>query len=137
MTRVLRAKVNEFSELCWLEPSYMLKARLLKQLTGCDVDVTITKHRETMSGRSKRYYWFLVTVLADHVGEEGEDGKDRVHEGLAWNFLKIDDDPVFGTPRRKHLPELDSPEGAKYIDQCVRKAAEYGCYIPSPGEVVA
>ncbi len=111
-----------------------LSQRLLKALHGNDVDVTVTKHKDAMSGRAKRYYFgCIVPLIAEYCGYE----KDEMHEALAWKFLRIEDDDLTGTPRRKHLPALDSPEGAEYLDRCIRFGAELGVYIPSPGEVVA
>ncbi len=135
MTRVLRARVDSmFPALVWDEPWDTLKQRLLSGLKGCDVDVTITKHKDAMSGRQRRYYFgAIVPLIAEYCGYE----KDEMHEALAWKFLRIEDDDLTGAPRRKHLPALDSPEGAEYLDRCIRFGAELGVYIPAPGEVVA
>ncbi len=135
MTRVLRAKVlDDGTSLTWVEPWFSLQKRTIHALASCDVDVTIVKHRESMSGQSKRFYFgVVVPLIAEFCGYE----KDEMHEALAWKFLRIEDDDLTGTPRRKHLPALDSPEGAEYLDRCIRFGAGLGVYIPAPGEVVA
>ncbi len=143
MTRILRGSVVLSSvvdgrsryalDFC-RGPMDELAQRVLKSFHGQDIDVTVMKHRAPMSDRSRRYYFsVIVPLIAEYCGYE----KDEMHEALAWKFLRIEDDDLTGAPRRKHLPALDSPEGAEYLDRCIRFGAELGVYIPAPGEVVA
>ncbi len=142
MTRVIRAHIAKDGVVMTTCPAAIelsetmmtLYRRLVESLAGCDVDITIAKHRAQMSDRSRRYYFsVIVPLIAEYCGYE----KDEMHEALAWKFLRIEDDDLTGTPRRKHLPALDSPDGAEYLDRCIRFGAELGVYIPAPGEVVA
>ncbi len=136
MTRVFRGRALGGDGAGLVFEGVMLKlfVRLMQELNGQDIDVTVTKHRAPMSDRSRRYYFsVIVPLIAEYCGYE----KDEMHEALAWRFLRIEDDDLTGTPRRKHLPALDSPEGAEYLDRCIRFGAELGVYIPSPGELVA
>lgn len=129
-TPVFRAEVDE-GDLVWSDSRVWA---YLRTLEGREVDVIIKVHRREMGTQAKRYYFgVVVALIADHCGYE----RDEMHELLAMRFLRIEDDPVTGSPRRRHLPEFDSKDGADYIDRCIRFAAELGVYVPSPGEVVA
>jgi hypothetical protein len=75
-----------------------------------------------------------VPLLAEYCGY---DCHDDMHEALAFKFLRIEDCPITGSPRRKHTPETDSKEFATYVDSCIRLASEYGLWIPAPGEVMS
>ncbi len=95
------------------------------------VDVVIGPHVKTRTDRQSRYYFgVVVPLLADFCGYE----KDEMHETLAMRFLRIEDCPVTGAPRRKRTPKTNTKEFADYVDACIRLAAEHGVYIPDPGE---
>ena len=53
-----------------------------------------------------------------------------MHETLAMRFLRIEDCPITGAPRRKHTPKTDTKEFSEYVDHCIRLAAELGVVIP-------
>jgi hypothetical protein len=72
-----------------------------------------------------------VPLIAEHCGYD----KQEMHELLAMRFLRMADDPVTGSPRRRHTPETDTKDFSDYVDACIRLAAELGVYIPEAGEV--
>ena len=107
-------------------------ARHLKTLAGKPVDVIVRTHRNTRTDPQNRFYFgVVVPLIAEECGYE----KDEMHELLAMRFLRIEDDPVTGSPRRKRTPATDTKEFGEYLDACMRFAAELGVYIPAPGEV--
>ena len=75
-------------------------------------------------------------TLSDNGAVEGYD-KQAMHDALAFRFLRIEDDPITGSPRRQHTPETDTKEFAEYVDHCIQFAAELGVEIPAPYTVVA
>jgi len=134
MTPVIRGVVNEHGRLELSDVARGLMTRCLQHLAGKPVEVTIKLHRPQRSSQANRYYWgVVIPLIAEHCGYE----KDEMHELLAMRFLRIEDDPVTGSPRRKHTPETDTTEFADYVDACMRFGAELGVYIPAPNEVAA
>jgi hypothetical protein len=108
--------------------------RVLRGLIGEVVEVIIRKRRSKRSDRANRYYFgVVVKLMAEHCGYE----PDEMHEALAFRFLRIEDDPITGSPRRKRTPKTNTAEFADYVDQCIRFAAELGVYVPQPGKVEA
>lgn len=101
-------------------------------LEGKPVEVVVRPKRSRRSGKANAFYWSVVVPL---IAEELGYDKQECHEVLAFHFLRIEDCPVTGSPRRKRTPECDSAEFARYVDQCIRLAAEHGIVVPQPGEV--
>lgn len=131
---VFHGTVTEQGELVYPAPVQALMAKCLHLLAGKSVDVTVRIHRNQRSSQANRYYFgVVVPLIAEHCGYE----KDELHELLAMRFLRIEDDPVTGSPRRKRTPTCDSKEFAEYVDSCVRFGTELGVWIPAPGEVAA
>lgn len=99
------------------------------RLRGQEVQLTIQKRRYQRSLKANAYYHAcVVQPLADHLGYE----HDEMHEALAFHFLRIDDDPLTQTPRRKSTRDLSTAEMADYIDRCIRFCAEHGVVVPEP-----
>lgn len=108
--------------------------RAVRALAGKHVELTIKKRRTKRTDPQNRYYFgVVVKLLAEHCGYE----TDEMHEALAMRFLRIEDCPITGAPRRKRTPKTDTEEFARYLDSCIRLAAELGVVIPSPSEVAA
>jgi hypothetical protein len=104
----------------------------LGKLAGKRVEVIVRRERVQRSTQANRYYWgVVVPLLAEEWGYE----KQEMHEVLAMHFLRIEDCPVTGAPRRKRTPDTDTAEFAAYTDSCIRLAAEHGIVVPSPNEV--
>lgn len=108
--------------------------RYLRSLRGQFVEVVVRRQRSQRSARANRYYFgVVVALLAEHCGYE----KQEMHEVLAFRFLRIEDCPITGAPRRTHTPDTDTAEFSAYVDSCIRLAAELGVIIPAPGECEA
>jgi len=109
-------------------------ADYLRTFAGRPVSIKVKQHRANRSDRANRYYFgVVVPMLAEFCGYD----KDEMHETLAMKFLRIEDCPLTGAPRRKRTPKCDTQEFADYVDACIRLAAEHGVVIPEPGEVAA
>jgi hypothetical protein len=134
MVPVIRATVNDAGKLELSALGRELLARHLATLKGKPVEVLIKVHRHQRSVQQSRYYWgVVVPLLGAYCGYD----KTEMHELLAYRFLRIEDDPITGSPRRKHTPETNTAEFAAYLDDCLRLAAELGVEIPEPYTVVA
>lgn len=134
MTPIFLARVEADGKLRWTKPMRAVLDRHLKTLVGKPVEITIRQKRNQRSLQANRYYFgVVVPLIADYCGYD----KGDMHEALAMKFLRIEDDPITGSPRRKHTPETDTKEFAEYVDACIRFAAELGIDIPAPGEVAA
>jgi hypothetical protein len=108
--------------------------RAVRALAGKHVELTIKKRRTKRTDPQNRFYFgVVVKLLAEHCGYE----RDEMHEALAMRFLRIEDCPITGAPRRKRTPKTDTQEFAQYLDSCIRLAAEQGVVIPDPREVAA
>lgn len=108
--------------------------RAVRALAGRHVEGLIRKRKTKRTSRANRYYFGVVVKLfAEHCGYE----PDEMHEALAMRFLRIEDCPITGAPRRKRTPETDTAEFAEYVDRCIRLAAEHGVVIPDPHSVEA
>lgn len=104
----------------------------LARMKDKPVEVVIRPHKQKRSDQASRYYFgVVIALIAEHCGYE----KDEMHELLAMRFLRIEDDPVTGSPRRKHTPETDTAEFSAYVDRCIQFGAELDVYIPPAGTV--
>lgn len=108
--------------------------RAVRALAGKHVELLVRKRKTNRSTQQNRYYFgVVVKLLAEYCGYDAQE----MHEVLAMRFLRIEDCPVTGAPRRKRTPKTDTQEFAEYVDHCIRLAADYGVVIPSPNEVAA
>jgi len=104
----------------------------VRSLDGQRVVVIVKKRQSQRSVQANRYYFgAIVAPLAEHCGYE----KDDMHEVLAMRFLRIEDCPITGAPRRKRTPKCDTAEFAAYVDSCIRLAAELGVVVADPDGV--
>lgn len=109
-------------------------AQHVRSFRGRFVEVLIRKRRAKRSSQANRYYFgVVVKLLAEHCGYDVQE----MHEALAFRFLRIEDCPITGAPRRKHTPETDSTEFSEYVNHCIRLASELGVVIPDANEVAA
>ena len=133
MIPIFAGNVDERGVLL-LEQPVTYRAHVAR-LKGKRVEVTVRRYREQRTNQQSRYYWgVIVPLLAE---EFGYDRKEDCHEVLAMHFLRIEDCPITGAPRRKRTPDTDTAEFAAYTDACIRLAAEHGIVVPSPNEVEA
>lgn len=134
MVPILRGTVTPDGRLEFQPAVRGLMRRHLSTLAGKAVEVTIRAEARKRTDRQSRYYFgVVVPLLAEFCGYD----KQEMHELLAMRFLRIEDDPVTGSPRRKRTPQTNTKEFAEYVDTCIRLAAELGVYVPEPGEVAA
>lgn len=118
--------------LVWENPKDYNRA--VRALAGKHVEGIIRKRKTKRSSPANRYYFgVVVKLLAEHCGYDAQE----MHETLAMRFLRIEDCPVTGAPRRKRTPETDSAEFSEYVNHCIRLAAELGVVIPDASEVAA
>lgn len=130
MTRVHYAHVDDACKLRLDAPVSFQSA--MREFAGKPVEVTVRQKRNRRSDRANRFYFgVVVKLLAEYCGYE----VDEMHEALAFRFLRLEDDPITGSPRRKRTPNTDTKEFAEYVDACMRFGAELGVSIPNPGEV--
>ncbi len=127
---VFHATVSEAGKLTMLPAVRGFMQHHLDSLKGKAVVLTIAPQTRQRTNRQARYYFgVVVPLIAEHCGYE----KDEMHDCLAMRFLRIEDDPITGSPRRKRTPATDTKEFAEYVDACIRLASELGVYIPDPG----
>ncbi|MEO8679242.1 MAG: hypothetical protein ABI665_09365 [Vicinamibacterales bacterium] len=132
---VWHGHISDDGRLGLLESERVARQSYLSTLAGKDVEITVRRKRRDRSPKAHRYYFgVVVAIMAEHCGYDVEE----MHELLAMRFLRIEDDPKTGSPRRKHLPETDSEEFGEYVDRCIRfGTVDFGLHFPAPGEVAA
>lgn len=109
-------------------------ARWMNGLAGERVEVVVRKRRSQRSNQANAYYWgVVIALIADHCGYEPAE----MHEALAMKFLRTEDCPITGAPRRRRTPKLNTKEFTDYVDACIRFAAELGVVVPEAGQVEA
>ena len=98
-------------------------ATLLTRHKGHSVTLTLARARPARSSNANRRYWSML-----HVGslELGFDQVNELHEAIAMRLLRIDNDPVLGTPRRTSTSTLDSAAFVTYADAAMRLLIDYG-----------
>jgi hypothetical protein len=129
---VFRGHVNTRGKLIFDDRAGVLEH--VRSFGGQAVDVVIKKHRAQRTSQANRYYFgVVVKMLAEFCGYEN----DEMHETLAMRFLRIEDCPVTGAPRRARTPDQNTKEFSEYVDACVRFAAELGVVIPEASKVEA
>lgn len=126
-----QATVSDEGRLQFTREERSALDKTLKTLAGTTVSIIVKRFRPQRSAKASAYYWAVVVpLIAEHCGYE----KDEMHEALAMRFLRIEDCPITGVPRRKRTPDTDSKEFSEYLDSCIRLAGEMGVYIPEPNE---
>jgi hypothetical protein len=134
MTPIVRATVNDAGKLELSAVARELLVRHLASLKGKPVDVLVRVHRNQRSTQANKYYFgVVVPLIAAYCGYDVQ----AMHEALAFRFLRIEDDPITGSPRRQHTPETDTKAFAEYVDACIQFAGELGVEVPAPYTVEA
>ncbi len=109
-------------------------AKYARSLGDAPLELVVRKQKSQRSSRANRFYWGVVIhLLSEHTGYE----PDEMHEALAFRFLRIDDCPITGAPRRQRTPKTNTAEFGDYLERCIRFAAELGVVIPEPTKVEA
>ena len=130
MNPVFPARVNERGQVIIRDRASF--DNYAKTLQGSELEVIIRKRKSQRSSQQNRYYFGCVVKL---IGEYCGYDTDDMHEALAMKFLRIEDCPITGAPRRKRTPKTNTAEFANYVDQCIRFGAELGVVIPEPQQV--
>lgn len=106
--------------------------RYVRNLKDGPFEVIVRKARVQRSlSQNSYYHGIVVKLIADCCGYEPED----CHRALRARFLS--EPGELGLARVKSTTELDTREFSDYVEQCRQLAAEFGVYIPDPGEVTA
>lgn len=109
---------------------------------GEEVALVLKKRPKYQGTQSMRYYRGVVLVdIAKACGydEDDDEAVDQMHEHYAWKFLRIDDHPTLGYPRRRSTAKDDMSQGemTEYIDRVIRDAETTipDCVIRRPEDV--
>jgi len=106
----------------------------LHSLEGCEVDVTVEKHRSSRSSNQNRYYWgVVIQIISDETGYS----RDEMHEILRSKFLR--EEAEIGNDKigySRSTTSLKTNEFEDYMSQIRQwSSVELNCYIPEPNEV--
>lgn len=107
---------------------------------GTEWQVTIKKKPERQGSQTMRYYrGVVIPDIATACGYSDPDDYDSVHESLAWKFLRIEDHPQLGYPRRRSTAkdDLSADEMSEYVTKCIEwaEAEIVGCRVRRPNEI--
>lgn len=110
---------------------------------GTEWQVTIKRKPRRQGTQSMRYYrGVVIPDIADACGYDDPDDFDQVHQSLAWKFLRIEDHPTLGYPRRRSTAkgDLSADEMTVYIQRCIDWAENpangiVGCRVRRPNEI--
>lgn len=114
-------------------------AEWVKKFAGHEVVLTVKKRQHGQGSQSMRYYrGVVIPDIAEACGYIDPDDFESVHDSLAWKFLRIDDHPEFGTPRRRSTSkgDMSQEELTAYIDKVILYAETSipGCRVRRPNE---
>ena len=130
LTPIFTATVTEAGSLKLDSP--LTFQRHVAKFKNKRVEVLVRRVRTQRSNEANRYYWgVVIALLAEEFGYE----KQEMHEVLAMKFLRIEDCPITGSPRRRRTPDCDTSKFAEYVEDCIRLGADHGVVIPSSNEV--
>lgn len=105
--------------------------QLLQDCDGMTLEVTIAPPSRRPSDRQRGYYRRkIVPVFAEWMGEPSE---DEVHDLIAFKFLRIEDCPITGAPRRKSTSPsaMSHEEFNDYLDR-VMAWGTVDCHLTFP-----
>lgn len=105
----------------------------LKTQPDGEYAVSVRRWTQPRSLISNRYYFGAVVRT---IGNElGYSDPDELHELLALKFLRIEDDPITGSPRRRRTRTMDQATFSAYVNQVITWAeADMGIRIARPEE---
>jgi len=108
-------------------------AALVQSLEGKQIELTLRKYSRPRSPNQNRYlHGVVIPLIAECCGYDPEEMKTA----LKLKFLRAGDD-VNGLARVRSTADLSTAEMTEFIEQVRRLAAEMGCAIPAPNEIVA
>lgn len=105
----------------------------IRRMSDGPVLVTIAAPESMRSIQANRYYFGrVVRTIGDELGYA--DPEDA-HEAIAFKFLRVEDDPITGSPRRRRTRDMTSSEFSDYVTRVITWAeTEMEIRIPRPGE---
>ena len=129
------AKVSETGEWHGLSKN-VLRREVRKLFHGQSIEIRIRRVKKHRSVQQNRYYWLIVTMMADHTGFT----KDEMHSILRYKFLKserVNDNTGIVYEYVKSTTELSTIEYEEYLEQ-VRSFGvdELDLRIPMPNEQI-
>lgn len=112
----------------------------VQRFAGQDVVLLVKRKPKRQGNQAMRYYrGVVVPDIAAACGYSDPEDWPQVHESLSWKFLRIDDHPQLGYPRRRSTSkdDLSSDEMTAYISQCIEWAESSipGCRVRRPHEI--
>lgn len=129
------AKVSETGE--WQGLSRIkLKKEVTSFFSGQSIEIIIRRKKKHRSVQQNRYYWLIVTMMAEHTGFT----KDEMHSILRYKFLKserVNDNTGIVYEYVKSTTELSTIEYEEYLEH-VRSFGvdELDLRIPMPNEQI-
>lgn len=102
----------------------------LHSLDGCDIDVTVTKHKKDRSSKQNRYYnGVVLKILGDELGND----REEMHEIVRMKFLQ---DFSGRFPRLKSTARLSTVEMEAFLSEVRQWASrDLNIFIPLPHDV--
>ena len=109
----------------------------LNRMAGSDVYVALIEADQVQAPNPRRYYHGCVIpiIATEYMGEVSY---DAAHDNVAYEFLRVDDDPETGAPRRRSTAKahMGDAEFRWYLEQVIVWATvDCGLVIPEPASV--
>lgn len=105
-------------------------------LPGKQVRVEVSQHRKRRSDEQNRALWGVAyRTLSEETGNDLND----LHEYFLGEYFGWELIDVLGQQRRRPMrrsSKLDTAEFSDFYAFIQRRAAEFGVYVPDPGEFV-
>lgn len=86
---------------------------------GEEVDIIVTHPQKNSTDQQRGFYRAVVVpIFAEWMGEPDE---EDAHQALAWRFLRIEDHPKTGAPRRKSTSRtaMSIAEFSDYLERVI------------------
>lgn len=117
-------------------PKRKFRQEVARVFGGCSIEIVIHRKKKHRSIQQNRYYWLIVTMMADHTGFT----KDEMHGVLRCRFLKaekVNESSGLVYEYTKSTTELSTVEYEEYLEQ-VRNFGieEFDMRIPMPNEQI-
>jgi hypothetical protein len=81
---VFHGHIDEAGHFGLLTSEAPARQMYFRSLAGCDVDITVKKHRTDRSLEALGYYWGVVLAIAeDHTGQPADD----IHDAMVERFV--------------------------------------------------
>lgn len=122
-----------------LETHEQDRKRICEQIQSCPANVTVTISKGVArSAEQNAFYWGVIIPLICEFQGEYETDRDRVHENLCCQFLKVSDgvnENGVSFTVVKPTSNLTTVEFEKYLFD-IREyfASEFGLILPLPNE---